>query len=286
MGKSVIFKGKMMLEDQAHVDIEDRGYQFGDGVYEMIRVYNGKMFSAEEHLQRLVSSTEKIHIDLVYSINEMHDMLQELIVKNQLLLGTVYVQVTRGTAPRSHAFPGKNVSPVFTAYTKEVERPLATMGNGVKALTVEDIRWLMCDVKSLNLLGNVLAKQKAVEQGCYEAIQHRAQEVTEGSSSNIYIVQSGKIITHPANNLILNGIVRQVILCLAKKNGLIVEERPFSLSEIVDADEVFLTSTTSEITPIVEVDGRVIADGKPGKMTKQIQRLYLEEIIHQCGLID
>ena len=141
--------------------------------------------------------------------------------KNGLNLGTLYLQVTRGIAPRNHAFPSRDVLPTFVAYSKEVERPVGNMKSGVKTILNEDIRWLLCDIKSLNLLGNLMAKQKAVEAGCFEAIQHRDGVVTEGSLSNISIIKNGKVITHPADNLILNGITRQKVLEICRQNGIV-----------------------------------------------------------------
>ncbi|WP_050616099.1 D-amino-acid transaminase [Bacillus testis] len=283
MGEMIICKGKLVPSTEAAIDLEDRGYQFGDGVYEVIRVYNGVMFTLDEHLDRLAGSLEKIKISLPCPLEELKGLLVQLVDINQIKTGTVYLQVTRGSAPRNHAFPGKNVEPVITAYTKEVPLPVETTDNGVSAIVVEDIRWLKCDIKSLNLLGSVLAKETAVENGCYEAIQHRGNLVTEGSSSNISIVFDGKVITHPANHLILNGIVRQVILKLCAKQGIPVEERPFAIEEMMGADEVFLSSTTSEITPIIKIEKETIGNGSPGKITKLLQSLYRNEIDLHCG---
>jgi D-alanine transaminase len=274
----VLMNGEFLPRKEAKVDIEDRGYQFGDGIYEVIRVYNGRMFTADQHLSRLMSSAKQIFLQIPYTVDELKSMLEELIEKNQLNEGSVYLQLTRGAAPRTHAFPDASILPVFVAYTKKLERPFKARKNGVKAIFVEDIRWLRCNIKSLNLLGNILAKQKAVLAGCYEAVQHRGETVTEGASSNIFIVKNGVVRTHPANNLILNGITRQVIISLCQANGIEVAEEPFTKQELVQADEVFLTSTTSEVLPIVEVNGQQVADGKPGAVTLKIQELLEKEI--------
>ncbi|MGS2779730.1 D-amino-acid transaminase [Robertmurraya sp. GLU-23] len=281
----VIVGGEIVDREIATVDIEDRGYQFGDGVYEVIRVYNGKMFTAKEHLNRLQESAEKISIQIPYQPSELEEMLKGLIEKNGLANGIIYMQFTRGASPRNHAFP-HNVAPTFVAYTRKVDRPVSSMQEGIKAIFIEDIRWLRCDIKSLNLLGNLLAKQKAVEAGCFEAIQHRGDIVTEGSSSNVAIVKNGTVITHPANNLILNGITRQKVKQVCEQNQIPFEEREFTVEEVLRADEVFLSGTTVEVTPIVEVEKKKISEGTPGEVTKKLQQLIKDEIEKECGSIE
>ncbi|MFJ5715885.1 D-amino-acid transaminase [Neobacillus sp. NPDC093127] len=281
-----ILNGKIIDRSEAKVDVEDRGYQFGDGVYEVIRVYNGKMFTAAEHLERFVKSSDSIGISLPYKTEELSALLEELIEKNNLELGIIYMQLTRGVSPRNHAFPIAKVAPALTAYTKEFERPVESMKTGVKTILTEDIRWLRCDIKSLNLLGNLLAKQKAAEAGCFEAILHRDENVTEGSSSNIYIVKNGVVITHESNNLILKGITKDVILELCLANNIPVEERTFTLEELASAEEVFLSSTTSEVMPIVGIDNKKVIEGQPGPVTKTLQKLFQQEIENQCGKLN
>ncbi|MCS0789744.1 D-amino-acid transaminase [Cytobacillus pseudoceanisediminis] len=279
----VILNGDLIERSEAKVDIEDRGYQFGDGVYEVIRVYNGKMFTADEHLERLLESGRKIELDIPYSIGQLKQMLAEMIERNNLELGIVYMQFSRGTSPRNHAYPGADVAPVLTAYTRETSRPVDSMRNGVKAILIEDIRWLRCDIKSLNLLGNIMAKQKAAQSGCFEAIQHRGDTVTEGSSSNIAIVKDGTLYTHPATNLILNGITRRKINEICRGNGVALEESAFTKDDLLDADEVFMSSTSAEITPITEIEGKPIGNGSPGPITNKLQNLFEEAIEKECG---
>ncbi|MBP2241464.1 D-alanine transaminase [Cytobacillus eiseniae] len=281
--QSVIVNGEFVERSKAKIDIEDRGYQFGDGIYEVIRVYNGKMFTATEHLERLFESSKKIRMQIPYTINELNQMLTELITRNDLTIGTIYMQITRGISPRNHAFPAADIQPTLVAYTKEAARPVETMRAGVKTILNEDIRWLLCDIKSLNLLGNLMAKQKAVEAGCFEAIQHRDEIVTEGSLSNISIIKNGKVITHPANHLILNGITRQKVLEICQNNNIPFEEIPFTLEDLKNADEIFLTGTTVEITPIVEVEGEKVGSGTIGSITNKLQQLFEKEIEKQCG---
>jgi D-alanine transaminase len=282
---TVLMNGEFIPREEAKVDIEDRGYQFGDGIYEVIRVYNGKMFMAKEHLERLSASSEKIGIAISYSISELTNLLEELIAKNSLSTGILYMQFTRGVSPRNHSFPHEEVTPTFVAYTKIMQRPIDNLENGVSVITVEDIRWSRCDIKSLNLLGNVMAKQKAAEAGCYESIQYRELSVTEGSSSNIWIVNGDKIRTHEANQFILNGITRQKIIQLCNENGLEVEENAFSIEDLIDADEVFLSSTTSEVTPITSVNNVPVKEGKVGEVTKKLQGLFVDAIMGECGQI-
>ena len=281
MGK-VFLNGQFIERTLAKVDIEDRGNVFGDGIYEVIRVYKGQPFTLEEHLQRIMQSGEKIRLNIPYDTEQMSTIIKQLISENSLDLGIVYVQITRGATSRQHAFPGDDVPATFFAYTKPLKRPSEQHNNGVKAKTEEDIRWLKCDIKSLNLLGNILAKQNAVHNGCFEAIFVRDGFVTEGSSSNIHIVKNGIVKTHPANNLILNGITRLVMLKQCEKINIEVEESPFTEIELLAADEVFLTSTTSEIIPIVEVDGQKIGNGIVGPMTKKLQQSFEIEIEEQC----
>ena len=234
MGK-IIYNGELKDRSAIQIDVEDRGYQFGDGVYEVIRVYNGKLFAADMHLNRLMDSAKLIQLKVPFTVAEIKERTKELITAENLEYGIVYMQLTRGTSPRNHAFPIGEVDPVFVAYTKDM--PYTGSKPGVKAVTVEDIRWLRCNIKSLNLLGNILAKQQAVEAGCDEAIQHRDGTVTEGSSSNLAIIVKGTLKTHPATNLILNGITRQILLKLCNDNGISYVEEPFTLSDMMDADE-------------------------------------------------
>lgn len=281
MGK-IIFNGDLKSRSEVKVDIEDRGYQFGDGVYEVIRVYNGELFAGDMHLNRLMDSAKLIQMKVPFTVAEIKARMKELITEDQLKDGIVYMQLTRGASPRTHSFPTTEVEPVFVAYTKEIPYT-GKMKPGVKAVTTDDIRWLRCNIKSLNLLGNIMAKQQAVEAGCDEAIQHRDGTVTEGSSSNVSIVVDGLIKTHPATNLILNGITRQVMLKLCTDHGIPYVEEAFTVEDMMAADEVLYTSTSVEVTPIINIDGQSIAAGEPGPITQRLQKLFSEEIEKQCG---
>lgn len=273
-----LWNDKIVKDEEVIINKEDRGYQFGDGVYEVIKVYNGEMFTATEHIDRLYKSAEEIRITVPFTKDKLHQLLHELVEKNEVNTGHVYFQITRGVAPRTHNFPADTVKPVITAYTKENPRPLENFENGVKATFVEDIRWLRCDIKSLNLLGAVLAKQEAHEKGCYEAILHRNNTVTEGSSTNVFGIKNDVLYTHPANNFILKGITREVVIQCAEEIALTVKEIPFTTEEALKMDELFVTSTTSEITPVIEIDGIKIKDGKVGEWTRKLQKQFETKI--------
>ena len=273
MGYS-LWNDRIVADQEVVVDKEDRGYQFGDGVYEVVKVYNGQLFTMEEHVERFYASAEKIKITIPYTKDKLYTLLHQLVEANEIDTGHIYFQITRGACPRNHIFPGNDVQPVLTGNAKENPRPVANLENGVKATFAEDIRWLRCDIKSLNLLGAVLAKQEAHEKGCYEAILHRGETVTEGSSSNIYGVKDGILYTHPADNLILNGITRQVILKCAEEIGMPVKEEAFTKEQLLAMDEVIVSSTTSEVTPIIDIDGQVIGGGKPGGWTRKLQAQF------------
>lgn len=273
-----LWNDQIVKNEEVLVDKEDRGYQFGDGVYEVVKVYNGELFTATEHIDRFYDSAEIIRITIPYTKDKLHQLLHQLVEANNIDTGHVYFQITRGAGPRNHIFPGDDVKPVITGNAKENPRPLENFEKGVKATFVEDIRWLRCDIKSLNLLGAVLAKQEAYEKGCYEAILHRDEIITEGSSSNIYGVKEGVLYTHPANNLILNGITRQVIIKCAAEIGLAVNEQAMTKEQLLAMDEVIVSSTTSEVTPVIEIDGTVIGNGTPGEWTRKLQAQFETKI--------
>lgn len=272
-----LWNNRIVLDKEIVIDKEDRGYQFGDGIYEVIKVYDGEVFTLNEHLERFFTSAKKIKLIIPYTKDKLCELLRELVKKNNLGTGHIYLQITRGTSPRQHHFP-KNISPVIVANIKENPRPLANFKHGVKATVLEDIRWLRCDIKTLNLLGPVLAKQEAYEKGCYEAILHRDGVVTEGSSSNIHAIKDDVLYTHPINNMILNGITRNVLLQCAKEIGLPVKEETFTLEQLATMDEVIMTSTTSEITPVIEIDGQVVGTGRPGEWTRKLQNQFNSKI--------
>ena len=266
-----------MHKDKLKYPFEERGMQFGDGVYEVIRIYEGKYYLLDEHVDRLYRSLAEIKIDFPYEKEKFRSILEDLLKRNDMKMdGKVYLQVTRGSAPRDHVFP-ENTPPNVYAYIEPAARNVELMKSGVSTITSPDIRWSNCHIKSLNLLPNLLAKQEAKENGCYEAILHKDGVITECSSANVYFVKDGKIYTHPRTNGILHGCVRIAVERFANDLGIPFVEQAYHLDQISDADEVFLTSSTSEVMPIVKVDGQMIKDGVPGPITRKLQFAYAQD---------
>lgn len=263
-----------ILQRECVIDIEDRGYQFGDGVYEVIGVYNRKPLMMEAHMERLEGSAKEIQLAIPYKTGDLKNKLMELIAMNDLQEGIIYLQISRGTAPRWHQFPATETPAVTVAYTRAEERMTETEDKGATAVLTEDIRWLRCDIKTLNLLPNVLAKQKAIENNAIEAILHRGETVTEASASNVFIVKDGELFTHPANNFILNGITRMKVLQICAALQLKVHEETFTVKDLLAADEVFITATRLDIVPILKVDDHLIGKGAPGNVVKSILQAF------------
>lgn len=284
----VIWNNQLVERDTVVIDMEDRGYQFADGLYEVIRAYNGTFFTLDEHIDRLFKGAEKIDLILPFTKAELGRLLQELIKVNQLVTGNVYLQVTRGIAsPRNHAYPDLAVaSPVFTATTTDVPRDIEKMGKGITAITLPDTRWLHCDIKSISLLGNIMAKHEAHKLGKDESILHREGTVTECSSSNLSIVKDGVLYSHPDGNLILPGITKLVLLKVAREAGIPVREEAFTIEQLKEADEVFASSTTMEAMPVIEIDGVPVGNGQCGPVVKRLQELYTSAVEVQCGMIN
>lgn len=265
---------KFVHRDSLNYPFEERGLQFGDGVYEVVRIYNGQYYLLDEHVDRLFRSAEAIKIELTFTKEECREYLLELLKRNKMDVdGKVYLQVTRGSATRDHVFPVDTPANIY-AYVVKVPRPLGKLANGVGTITHPDVRWDYCYIKSLNLLPNVLAKQEAKENNCYEAILHKDGVVTECSSSNVYLVKDGKIYTHPSSKNILHGCVRMRVEQFAKDLNIPFIEEPFTIGDIDEADELFLSSSTSEVLPIITVDDLKINDGSPGPITKKLQETY------------
>lgn len=278
------FDGVLLPLEEAAVHLEDRGYQFGDGIYEATMVYNGKCFALERHLERYLRSSRELRIPVVYSFDDLEAIHNTLIEESGIQEGLIYFQITRGTAARNHHFPDKSV-PHLSATIRPYATPVEAQESGVKCLLTEDLRWLRCDIKSLNLLGNVLAKQKAHEAKCFEAVLVRkdTDTVTEGASSNFFAVKGGVLWTHPVNNLILKGVTRSILLEeLAPKLDLPVIEKPFSPAFAQDADEAFLTCTGTQVLPVVKLSGKAVGDGKPGPVTRKLLEAYRALVRETC----
>ncbi|MFD1884412.1 D-amino-acid transaminase [Paenibacillus wenxiniae] len=274
----LLWNGKLVEEEQVRVSYRDRGYYFGDGIYEVFRLYQGNLFEKEAHLDRLYNSLREIKIELKWNREQLSEMLDELAATLGQQDGMLYIQFTRGEAKRAHIFP-EVCEAVMLGYCEPLARPADLIENGIEAITLEDIRWLRCHIKSLNLLANTLAKQEAVEAGAKEAILIRSDDtVTECTASNLLIVKDGVIYTHPNGNLILDGITKQVVKRLAGELDIPYVEQAFGKQQLVDADEVFLTNTTMEATPIIAIDGRPVGTGTPGAVTRRLQVAYVEMV--------
>jgi D-alanine transaminase len=285
MSRTVYVNGEYLPEDQAKVSIFDRGFVFGDGIYEVVPVIGGKMVDKAPFLQRLKRSLGELRIDMPMSEEEFVAMHQKLIELNGIEEGGVYSQITRGVADRDFAFPAAGTKPSVAAFT--MKKPLLDNANartGVKVVTVEDIRWKRRDIKSIALLGQVMAKQAAVEKGAFEGWMVEDGYVTEGTSSTAYIVKDGVIITRPLSNEILPGIRRKVIKQLCADKDVKLEERLFTVEEALAADEAFLSSATTLVMPIVEIDGHQIGGGQPGPVARKMREYYVSAIKAEAGL--
>jgi len=277
MSRIAYVNGRYVPHRDAAVHIEDRGYQFADGVYEVIAVQGGRLIDEEAHLRRLERSLSELKIKRAMTPKTLGCVMREVLRKNRIRDGSIYVQMTRGVAPRDHPFPAKSETSVVMTAKRMRARPARAIEEGVRVITLPDNRWGRCDIRSVGLLPNVLAKQRAREEGAYEAwFVDSAGKVTEGSSTNAWIVTAeGKLVTRSASHAILNGITRQSAIRLAKENGLALEERPFSVAEAKTAREAFITSTTSEVLPVTEIDGSVIGKGKAGSFSRKLRKIYL-----------
>ncbi|MHA6288589.1 D-amino-acid transaminase [Maricaulis sp. CAU 1757] len=271
----------------ARVHIEDRGFQFGDAVYEVWSVRDGRLMDAAGHFRRLQRSLGELRIRSPKSETALRLVLRELIRRNRLVDGLVYLQISRGQARRDHAFPAADTEPTLVLTAKRLSRQVleARAERGIKVISVPDQRWARCDIKSVNLLPNVLAKQAAHEAGATEAWQVDANGlVTEGSSTNAWIVTAdGVLVTRQADNAILHGITRGTLMACAAQLGWRVEERAFSIEEAQTAREAFITSATTFVTPVTEIDGRVIGNGAPGSTALALRQAYLRASVEDEG---
>lgn len=270
----IYLNGALRPRQEGFVDIEDRGFQFADGLYEVVLVRQGRSCFLSEHLERLKLNASLIKLLLPADFKRWPEVVADLIAKNSLQNGIVYLQVTRGVAPREH-WSTSEKAPTSVIYVKAMEDNREALQNGIKTKSVLDERWGWCHIKSIGLLPNILAKEEAYRAGAKEAVFHRQGRVTEGGSSNIFMVNKGRVITAPADNLILNGITRRQVLAICQRDGVPLAEEPFSLEELRAADEAFITSTTSHVTPVVNLDGQPIGNGRPGEITHRLQAAYL-----------
>lgn len=280
MSRVAYVNGTYQPHGQAVVHIEDRGFQFADGVYEVWSVFDGKLADFDGHMTRLHRSLNELRITIPMSTQAMTRVLKETVRRNRVKNGIVYLQVTRGAARRDHPFPSADTPPsvIVTSKSVSMARGEAQAKNGVAVLTQPDIRWGRCDIKTVGLLPNVLAKQAAREAGAYEAwMVDEMGLVTEGSSTNAWIVdENGKLRTRDTQANILKGITRTAIMELIAEHGVELDERPFSVDEAKRAREAFFTAAGAFVIPAVSIDGTKVGDGKPGPITTRLRALYLD----------
>ena len=271
MEKTVYLNGDYLPLADAKISVLDRGFLFGDGVYEVIPVYHGHFFLLADHLKRLNNSLANICLHLDISDEQWLKILQPLVAGDRDQY--IYLQITRGVAPtRDHAFP-ENAQPTVFAMCSDI-KPFTERETGVKALTMDDSRWDLCHVKATTLLANILLRQQAVEQGCAEAILFKNGYVTEGAASNVFVVVGDVLLTPETSGAILPGITREVIIELAQRHQIQCQQRPISLAELQRASEIWLTSSTREILPVVELDQKPVGAGKPGPVWHKMNQLF------------
>lgn len=271
--------GKYLPAEQLNISPNDRGFFFADGAYEVIRYYEGKPFQADEHLQRLARSIGELRITY-QNVEQLKEVAQNLIKNNNLSSGqaTVYIQITRGVAPRTHRFPPERTPATVYAYAAPFKPHQNELDNGTKIILVSDTRWSRCDIKSISLLPNILAHQLAIDNGATEAVFVRDGAVTEGTHTNFCGIFDGQLITGPRSNYILAGITREIVIQLCAKLNIPVKEFPILESDLKQADELLLVGTTVEITPIVQVDEWQVGSGKPGPITRSLQKKFYQLI--------
>ncbi|HEY7296648.1 MAG TPA: D-amino-acid transaminase [Xanthobacteraceae bacterium] len=276
MSRIAYVNGRYVPCHLAVVHVEDRGYQFGDGVYEVCEVRRGRIIDARRHMERLVRSLRELRIPLPMSLAALDIVLRETIRRNRVSDGIVYLQITRGVARRDHGFPPPGTRPAIVVMARNLDgaENERTAARGIAVITAPDTRWARVDIKSIALLPNVLAKQAAREHGAKEAwLVDREGRVTEGSSSNAWIVNAaGHVVTRPAETVILRGITRAVLLEAIRRQGLVLEERAFTVAEAYDAREAFITGASQIVMPVVRIDGRPIGNGRPGPLATALRR--------------
>jgi len=284
VNRIVYVNGEYVNEADAKISIFDRGFIFGDGVYEVVPIIKGKLVDKQYFLQRLQRSLNEIQMDWPCSEQEYVNVMQELVKRNNLQEGIVYSQVTRGAADRNFTFPPATPTTLvaFTSTMQLLENPAAN--TGIAVATTADLRWKRRDIKSVNLLAQCLAKQDAVTKGADEGWMIEDGFVTEGVTSSAYIVSNGRVITRPLSNFILPGIRRRTLLEIAEQAGIEIEERPFTVADALAADEAFISSATTIVMPVVSIDDQQIAQGVPGPITLQLRSLYKARLLEEAGL--
>jgi len=276
MNETIYLNGHLIAKNEASISPDDRGFNFADGIYEVIKYYNGKPFRYADHLARLKRSLHEVQIDFD-GCDQLQSVFQELLDRNGLTKqdAGVYLQISRGSHTRIHRFP-EDIEPTIYATAFPFGSKPDELKKGVKVVTTEDIRWLRCDIKSISLLPNVMAAQKAYKNGAAETIFIRDGIVTEGSHSSFMVVKKGTVYTHPDSNLILPGITKKVVIEICQTHNIQLIEKGISASELTDMDEMMIVGTGSEVTPVVQIDDMPVGNGKPGPITLFIQKKFFE----------
>lgn len=283
----VYLDGQYLQKEEAKVSVDDRSFLFGDGVYEVTRAVNGRLFEEEDHWRRLQSSMRSLGIQADgIDRGRIREIYEHLLGENGHTEGEaiVYLQVTRGCAPRAHAFPNPRVEPTVYAFSSPFTIPTELRAKGVTAITTPDIRWARCDIKTVNLLPNAMAKQRAVEAGAWEALLLRDGALMEGALTNAFGVIDGELRTYPKSNYILPGITREVVLGLARELDIPTRETPIFAHELGKLEELFLTGTTTDVQAIVTLDGKTVGDGVPGRVARALNEALLERMGIAAGI--
>ncbi len=276
MNDVLYFNGRFTTTDEPVLRVEDRGFQFGDAVYEVFKFTSKRPRFLLDHYKRMEQGLRQIEIATPWTASTFADVVTQLLERTAFADGIVYVQVSRGEAERSHFWP-ENIPPTVVAYSRRFTFPDATKKDrGIRVITTPDHRWSFCNVKSVNLLGNAIARKRAQRGGVDEAILMAGGFVREGATSNFFAVKNGHLVTHPLDEHILPGVVRDRVIGLALAAKLRVDERPLREAELFDLDEAFITSTTQGVMPVTEIDGRVIRNARRGDVTTQLQRVFDE----------
>ncbi len=279
--QTVYLNGEFVPKDRARVSVDDRGFVFGDGIYEVVRVIDGRIFAWTEHASRMTRGLAAVKIGFGASdVSSLESVCLRLLKENDLTAGeaTIYLQVTRGAAPRTHYFPPAGTPPTVYAAASRFTPSREMRDHGIKAITFPDFRWARCDLKTVNLMGAVLAREAAHAAGAYEALLIRDGMLTEGAATNAFAVINGVVRTYPLSNYILPGISREYALDAARDVGVAVSEEPVTQAEMLAADELFIAGTTTDVAPVVELDGRAVGAGAPGPVTRKVQEAFLARL--------
>ncbi|MBD3383028.1 MAG: D-alanine aminotransferase Dat [candidate division Zixibacteria bacterium] len=279
----IYLNGSFVEKDRAGLSVDERGFLLADGLYEVVRVYGGNMLRLEDHLERLRHGCRELSIEYD-DFSQIEEIAYKLLGRNSHKSGqaTVYIQITRGVAPRKHRFPSKGTRPTVYIATSPISPNLDQIKAGIAAITVDDIRWKRCDLKTIALLPNVLAQEGASRSGAQEALFVDAGNIMEGTHSNCFAIKAGRLFTPPLSNKILAGITRKIVFEICAQTGLDVYMEPIPRASISGLDELFITSTTLEITPVIRLDDNIINESIPGQLTMQVQKMFYEYIAREC----